>query len=97
LNSKNDKNQSDQFAAVMASLQYVAASKAIESSEKADTRYWSSLPGEIRIIDFWLPPGEHQITLNEQGSSGENLSWDLGVAKVPEEKQGKIFLNTFIP
>jgi hypothetical protein len=53
--------------------------------------------GEVRIIDFWLPLGEHRIRLSEQDSSGKILSWDLGTVKVLEEKKGKIFLNTFVP
>ena len=42
-------------------LQYVGASKVIEESERADTRYWSTLPNEIRLVDFDLSPGTYHL------------------------------------
>ena len=51
------------FAKNAAVIQYIGASKIIEESEKADTRYWSTLPNEIRLIDFELPPGIYHLEL----------------------------------
>jgi hypothetical protein len=42
-------------------LQYVGASKVIEESERADTRYWSTLPNEIRLVDFDLAAGVYHL------------------------------------
>ena len=42
-------------------IQFIGASKAIEASEKADTRYWSTLPNEIRLIDLELPAGHYHL------------------------------------
>ena len=87
----------DQFAATMASVQYIAASKGIEKSERADTRYWSTLPEQIRLIDLRLPEGKHQVQLKEWSDSGELRTWKLGVVEVSSQDEGKVFLNAFIP
>ena len=68
--------KSDNFLAKNAAmLQYVGASKVIEESEKADTRYWSTLPNEIRLIDLDLAPGNYHLEVvsdpNEKTSLGE--------------------------
>lgn len=97
LKSESGEDGGDQFAITMASLQYVAASKAIERSERADTRYWSTLPGQVRLIDLRLPKGKHQIKLSESLPSGNSRTWDLGEVDVPKDHEGKIFLNTFVP
>ena len=70
------------FAKSAAVLQYVAASKAIEASEKADTRQWSTLPGSLRMIEFFLPKGEYSLKL-KGGIGGKTYS--LGQVKVSDE------------
>lgn len=47
----------------LALLQYVAASRAIVASERADLRYWSLLPQDIRLTSFTLAPGEYFVEL----------------------------------
>ena len=54
-------------------LQYIGASKLIEASEKADVRYWSTLPNEIRLIDLDLLPGTYRLELMTDLSEKTNL------------------------
>jgi hypothetical protein len=49
------------LAKTMALAKYVAASKFIEASEKADTRYWSSIPADFRLVDANLADGNYQV------------------------------------
>jgi hypothetical protein len=63
------------FLAKNAALfQYIGAAKVIEESEKADTRYWSTLPNEIRLIDLELVPGNYHLEI----SMGPNEKLSLG-------------------
>lgn len=58
------KNSNENFLAKNAAvIQYVGAAKLIEESEKADTRYWSTLPNEIRLVDLLLAPGHYRLEL----------------------------------
>lgn len=59
------KKEENFLAKNAAVLQYAAASRAIEESEKADTRYWSTLPSEIRMVDLELEPGEYELELEK--------------------------------
>lgn len=60
-------------------LQYAGASKVIEESEKADTREWTTLPNEIRLVDLDLVPGNYQLELLINSSE----KMDLGKIEVP--------------
>jgi len=68
-------------------LQYAAATRLIEESEKADTRYWSTLPNEIRIADLNLKPGEYEVELVK--SETEKII--LGKIVVDEKMEKRIF------
>ncbi|MEI8346897.1 MAG: hypothetical protein WCG27_05490, partial [Pseudomonadota bacterium] len=83
------KEKSEFLAKNAAVFQYVAAAKAIESSELADTRFWSSLPAEVRMTDFYLPVGDYQakLVISQDGGS---RTVDLGPIKITDEKQKKI-------
>jgi hypothetical protein len=69
---KGDNNFLAKNAAL---IQYIGAAKLIEESEKADTRYWSTLPNEIRLIDLELAPGNYHLDItmgpSEKMSLGE--------------------------
>lgn len=58
-----NKGENNFLAKNAALLQYVGASKAIEESEKADTRNWSTLPNEIRLVDLDLLPGNYNLEI----------------------------------
>ncbi|MDO9183931.1 MAG: hypothetical protein Q7U04_16060, partial [Bacteriovorax sp.] len=81
---KGDNN----FLAKNAALfQYIGASKVIEESEKADTRYWSTLPNEIRLIDIDMAPGTYHLEMVL--SPTEKLS--LGDIIIPSQETPFIF------
>lgn len=64
LGGGKNRNGEDSFLARNAAVvQYIGAAKVIEESEKADTRYWSTLPNEIRLIDFDLAPGNYHLEI----------------------------------
>lgn len=75
------KKENDFLARNAAVIQYIGAAKAIEESEKADTRYWSTLPNEIRIVDMELNPGLYQLEIRQ--SPTEKIS--LGSVEVPAQ------------
>lgn len=63
------------FAKSAAVIEYIGASKAIAATEKADVRYWATLPNEIRIAQTFLPPGEYEVKLRmDTINSGSNSS-----------------------
>ena len=77
------KNGDNNFLAKNAAVvQFVGASKLIEESEKADTRYWSTLPNEIRLIDFDLPAGHYHLEMTS--SPTEKVS--LGEVEVIDQQ-----------
>ncbi|MEK6624273.1 MAG: hypothetical protein AABY86_04860 [Bdellovibrionota bacterium] len=51
------------FAGMAASVSYAGAASAIAASEKADVRFWSTLPAAVRLVQVALPPGEYDFTV----------------------------------
>jgi hypothetical protein len=72
-------------------LQYVGAAKVIEESERADTRYWSTLPNEIRLVDFDLPPGTYRLEATTNPLD-PNQQIDLGTIAV-EKQDSPLIIN----
>lgn len=66
------------------------AAIAMHASDQADLRQWSTLPDSFQISKMALPPGEHQIRLLAQGSSGETELWD---GKIEIKKGKKTFVT----
>jgi hypothetical protein len=83
--SKEDDAGANFLARNAAVIQYVAASRAIAASERADTRHWSTLPQAFRLKDLSLPPGEYRLKLE-----GNNQLIQLPKLTVPAFQQGKI-------
>ena len=78
----------DNFLAKNAAMiQYMGAAKIIEESEKADTRYWSTLPNEIRLIDLDLAPGNYHLDI----VSGPNEKLSLGDIVVTAKETPLLF------
>ncbi|MGB0452838.1 MAG: hypothetical protein ACPGJV_03915, partial [Bacteriovoracaceae bacterium] len=71
----------------VAVLQYLAAAKGIQMSEKADIRYWSSLPQDLRFVDFYIPEGEYQLNLELKKGKKLLQSIDLGKQKMKKNHQ----------
>jgi len=89
------KNKSgDFFAKQAAVIQYVAAAQGIAATEKADTRYWSSLPSDFRIQDLSLPKGNYQLKVAVKKASNPDLIdrlLDLGPIEVKDTEQKAIY------
>lgn len=76
-----DKGQGA-FAGTVASLSYIAAAKGILASEKADIRYWSTLPSNIHMTDLSLKNGEYDVKLASVDQKGQLQEKLLGNLKV---------------
>jgi hypothetical protein len=68
-------------------IQYIGAAKIIEESEKADTRFWSTLPNEIRLVDLELVPGDYHLEI----ISGTNEKMSLGNITVVAQDSPQFF------
>ena len=66
---------------------YLAASRGIASSERADLRSWYSLPHTLSMTSFFLPPGTYQVKLlkNHRGKKTVHPLLELDIQK--EESQ----------
>lgn len=76
-----DKGQGA-FAGTVATLSYVAAAKGILASEKADIRYWSTLPSNIHMTDLSLKNGDYIVKLATVDQKGQMIEKALGDLKV---------------
>jgi uncharacterized protein len=72
------KNNNPSMAYMVASLAHTTAVAAINESEKADLRYWSTLPSSVRMGSLSVRPGTYQFRVVYQ--SGEVL--ELGQHQV---------------
>jgi hypothetical protein len=64
---KGDDGDNEFLAKNAAVLQYLAASKGIEYSERADVRQWSTIPKSLRMLDLYLAPGTYDFKLRASG------------------------------
>ena len=86
LNYKKSKKDNEFMAKLMAVAQYALSAKAIAETEKADIRFWATLPADYRIADFYLSPGTYQLSaevLNDRGE--EQRMMQLGQIKVEKD------------
>jgi hypothetical protein len=60
---KGGDNGADFIAKAAAMATYVGASKGISALEKADTRFWRTLPQSLRMTELHLAPGNYSIGL----------------------------------
>lgn len=99
--SMRGNDGSNEFLAKsIAFAQYMASSKVIAASEKADIRHWTTLPAVINITDLYLSPGEYHLKVRPKSVkrkvSSEKLidnsvEKDLGIISVTNSGQKKIF------
>ncbi|MFT6070032.1 MAG: hypothetical protein ACJAT2_002455 [Bacteriovoracaceae bacterium] len=77
------------FAKQAAVIQYLATAKGIEHSERADTRFWSSLPSDVWMGKFKLAKGSYQVfvKIHQAGAYRELL---LGPLEVKEEDKKEL-------
>ena len=74
------------FAKLVALAEYFALVKLIENSERADVRYWSTLPQEIRLRNLTLLPGQYRLKVVQ----GAQELWSEEVI-VDEQARNKIY------
>lgn len=79
----------DGFALISGTAAYNFASKGIAETEKADLRSWMTLPNQVRMNSFKLPPGEYEFYAQNNGKP-ENL-----VGRFSVNSSEKISLKTF--
>ncbi|MBT3586174.1 MAG: hypothetical protein HN509_14805 [Halobacteriovoraceae bacterium] len=86
LTYKGLRSKNEFLAKSAALLQYTGTSKAIEASERADTRYWSTLPWDLRVLHLSLPVGQYKLkALVKEGANTK--SYDLGALAVQKNKK----------
>lgn len=79
------KKMGDYLAKSAAVLEYTAATKLIAASEKADTRYWSLLPHDLRLSNVYLPKGEYYLE-----ATFKDQKYKLGNVIIDDPFQKKI-------
>ncbi len=87
--SVKSSSKDNEFLAKMAALgAYVAATKGIAASERADTRAWVTLPRGLRVAELKLAPGTYEAfyTPNPDEKAQEPGRL-LGKVTVPEGKR----------
>ena len=87
-----DKDQM-YWAKITALAQYLALTKAIEASETADTRYWSSLPSTIHMADTFLKKGNYraQVVIKRTDKNAvDSRVYPLGNFNIESEDQKKV-------
>lgn len=70
---EKQKGKSEMLAFMAASGAYAAANKGIEMSERADLRYWATLPSDFRLSSGSLPPGEYTVSLVKKDKEKNTL------------------------
>lgn len=74
---KGSNKGNDYLAKSAAVIQYAAASRGIAASEKADLRYWSTLPQDVLLAEFYLDPGQYSIEIKQGEILKKSLSLDI--------------------
>jgi hypothetical protein len=94
---KGNNSGNDFFARQTAVLQYLAVAKGIEASERADTRFWSTLPGNLRLTSLYLPKGEYQFKLRiARGAKAPATAGRvIGLGPVKVENESRLKLVNF--
>lgn len=80
------KKDNGEFIAKMAAAsQYLISARGIEESEKADTRFWSSLPDRVMLKELFLSEGNYQVFLSDPKTKTKGL--DLGPLVIGKQKK----------
>ena len=91
LTYKNLKDKMGDGVALMSgTAAYNLASRGIAATEKADLRSWITLPNQVRMNSFKLPPGEYELYSKNGATNVESLVGRFSVAG-----EEKITLKTF--
>jgi hypothetical protein len=88
------RSRNDGLMMLLASAGHAAAVASINQSERADTRFWSTLPSSIRLGHFSIPKGTYRfraIFLSEV--EGHYRMMELGQHEVSNEIQNLVLNN----
>jgi len=85
------------LAKAIAMGEFAISSSVIQESEKADIRYWSTLPNEVSISSFYLPPGKYRLRANirEIADVNEGLKKSFLLGKIEVDDSGKMRLLSY--
>lgn len=76
---QSNRKNNPEFAGAIAGLTHAAAVALINESEKADTRFWSTLPANIRMSELTLKNGTYRFrAVYGQEGAGDYRIVDLG-------------------
>lgn len=91
------KDGANSFIAKMAAVgSYVAATKGISYSERADTRSWATLPRTVRLTEAALPPGSYDVSLGLKAE--QNTPGDLrALGKITVGKDQRAIFTYLVP
>ena len=84
-----EENDNDFLAKNAAVIQYMAAAKAIAKSEKADIRYWTTLPKSLWFLDMSLKKGDYRLFITDTGNQEEKLIGNVSIT----DDQSRQFLH----
>ena len=88
------KGEKDNILAKYAAVgSYLAATKGIAYSERADTRAWQTLPRTLRMTDFKLAPGDYQVEISKKT---EQNTWELKKSLGPIKIGAKRAIFTYL-
>lgn len=73
LAAKETKKRTGQAFGMFSGLADLAVDVGTAASERADTRTWSLLPGNIYMARLALPAGKHNVTATYYGANGDIL------------------------
>jgi uncharacterized protein len=91
--ARNIKNQGGDSGAAM--LMSIVTDVSAIVTERADTRSWSLLPGNILMARLALPPGTHDLKVNYYDSFGKVLATrDYDAVQVTAGR--RVFLSDYI-
>jgi hypothetical protein len=82
--AKDKHGNRSPFAKFAAMGQYALLSKAIEQSEKADVRFWSTLPKNVLQVETKLAKGDYSVFLERAGKV--LVTYNIGQVKVTKKK-----------
>ncbi|MFM8274914.1 MAG: COG3014 family protein [Gemmata sp.] len=78
-----------------ASLALNAAGVIWEATESADTRCWGLLPDKIQVLRLELPAGEHTMSLQPMGKSGQHIGAAEGIKVQVRDGRNTYLLGNF--
>jgi hypothetical protein len=83
-------SENDFFARLMAIGQYLASANAIKASEKADVRFWSTLPKSVYMDEFQLPIGTYELYIEKNGKKRK-----IGELDIKDQKKA-LFTHQYL-